>query len=436
MNKRTKGKTGRIGRHLWRLLFMCWLLYPSFVSAQRHIELRPFLTVGEEFDDNINLDYRDKESDFITTVSPGFSLSLLSQHTLLDLTYAPTFVWYAKESDNNTTRQSGTLTFGRDLSQNWRLDASDTFLRSEEPLEEAEAFEGVVATGTRRTRNTYWRNEGRASASYTFAQESALTVGYSNSLLMNDSETEDDGTIQNLYASAIYWFDIRNGMEVNGEYTIADFTNDTVEPQDDYTGFTVGGRYIRRFSPHTTASLGYDYTRRDFDGETENYGIHSPYVRVEHAYSPTLSFVLGLGYFWQVLEDSDGQDGYTFEVNMTKNFQHGSFILGGNGGYEEQYLVEEPSGFVQYWSGQTRVDYQLYETVTGYAGGFYRLNEDQDNRQWSTWQGNVGARWNFLRWLSLSLDYLHSEQDDDVQENSYTDNRVMLLFTASTLYRW
>jgi uncharacterized protein (PEP-CTERM system associated) len=84
----------------------------------------------------------------------------------------------------------------------------------------------------------------------------------------------------------------------------------------------------------------------------------------------------------------------------------------------------------------TNVDYQLLERLSSYVDGSYRRDKDEVSREWKTWIGRCGIRWVFQRWYSLSLDYRHARRDDDVDADDYKVNRVMLVLSASRLYRW
>ncbi len=408
------------------------LLSPRPSFSQTHIELTPSISVGETYDDNIDLEADNEKSDYITTVSPGLELHVLSEKTDFGLRYAPTFVWYADYDDNNTTRHSGALTLLQDLSQNWRLELSDTYIQSEEPIEETEGI-----TGVRRTRNTYQRNAAHVDFRYSFGPENVLNFGYRHSLLENDDVTLDDSTEQSPYASMTYWFNTQNGMELSYSYVTLDFSRDDNSiPGDDYTGHAPGIRYLRRFSPHSTGFAGYTYTTRNFDGVTENYDVHDGSVGIEHAFSPELSLTADLSYFIRKSEFSDDDDGPTFHASLVKGFERGSLTFGGDGGWDETYMDAEDRGFTKFWGAMTRLEYRLLESLNGHLDGSYRWEEDDSNIVSKTWRGNCGLSWDFHRWFSLALDYTYTDRDDDIDTDDYAVNRVMLRLTGSRLFRW
>lgn len=409
------------------------LLLPQTSIAKYRVELTPSVSVGEVFDDNIYLDSTDEESDYITEVSPGLNLSVLSEHSELELAYAPTFVWYADDDENNTVRHLGSISYGQELSQHWRLDLTETYLRSEEPLETTEEIEGV-----RSTRNEYERLYGSASLGYLFGPENTLTFGYRHSLLENEDVTLDDGMLSMPFANVAYWFNVKNGVELDYEYTDADFSrDDAFVAEDDYTGNAAGIRYIHRYTPHTSASIGYDFTTRDFDGLTEDYHIHEGLVGLEHAFSPDFSISLEGGYFLVRNDYSDDQDGITYRASLVKRFERGSLTIEGSGGWDESYLEAERRGLTRYWMVGPDLEIQFSKPFFGYVGGYYRQDErDIDNREWTSWRGNCGLRWEFVKWLSLSLDYTYAERDDTVDIEDYKVNRVMLKLKAAPLFRW
>jgi hypothetical protein len=413
------------------------LFFPCISFAQYHVVFTPSISVDEEYNDNLFLDKTDKVSDYITTVSPAFNLSFLSQHTTLGLSYSSGFVWYAENSDLNQTtpRQAGSLTLGQELSQHWSLNLSDTYLRTEQEINNLAGYEDIE--GVRHDRKPYWVNSGNVALNYSFGPQDTVSFGYRNSYLENESDTLDNGMQQGAFGNLTYWFDIRNGMELDYAYTKADFwRNEGPTETDDYTGHDAGLRYIRQFSPHTSGSLGGGFATRNFDGPTAGYNVYDGSIGLNHSFSEYLSLSANAGYFIQKTDDGDTDSGPTYGVSLTKQFNRGSFSVGGNGGWREHYLEAESRGFVQYWGVNSSVQYQLLESLSGHASLAYIVSKDETNREWKTWYGGCGLSRPLLRWLSASLNYSYENRIDDVGIEDYTVNRVMLFLTASTLYRW
>ena len=419
----------------WKIFFffvISFFLFPMICMAEYRFELTPRISVSQVYDDNIYLDNNNEKSDYLTTVSPGINLMISSLNRSLSLDYSPTWVYYDEYDENDTVRHAGNLDFWQNIAEHLRFNLTDTYLKSEEPLEETEEVEA-----DRSTRDTYERNTGSASFLYQFGPEDTVTFGYRHSLLENEDVTLNDGKIQNPFANMTYWFDIKNGVELNYEFTDAKFSRDDgTEAEDDYTGHGAGIRYIYRFTQNTNGSIGYDFTTRNFDGGTPDYEIHEELIGFEHALSPDASLSLGGGYFTQKREGFGDETGYSYNASLAKRFQRGSFSIGGRGGWDEAYLEAERRGFTRYWSADSRLEYTFMQELNGYAGGSYRRDRDSANREWKTQRANCGVRLMFMRWFSLSMDYSYAQRDGDFDLEDYTDNRVMLTLSASKLYRW
>ncbi len=419
------------------LLIPILLLLSTQASyAQTHVELTTALSLKQEYDDNLDLDASNEQSDYVTMLSPSVSLSLLSQHTQLGLAYTPSFVWYTEESEDNTVRHSATLTFSHDLSEHLRFEFSDTYVKSDDPLEETEEI-----VGARDTRNTYQRNTGDVSLTYLFGPQNSLTMGYRNSTLKNDDVDEDDGRSQSPYATLSYRINIKNRFELEYEYEREDFWRENASPavptEDDSYGHGSGISYFYSFTPHTTGMLRYRVTTRNYDGTEEDYKVHDGSAGFDHAFSPSYSISAEVGYFIQKNAFSSDETGFTYDASMTRRFERGSISIGGIGGWDETTLQANSTGFTRYWSAKVSTDYQITEPLAVHAAGFFRHDKEEDaNREYDTMGGSCGLSWTFLRWFSLSLDYAYAERDDDLTADSYTDNRVSLTLMASRLYRW
>jgi hypothetical protein len=403
--------------------------------AQTRIEVTPMITVSETYDDNINLTRTNKVSDYITVVTPGVALNLSREHTNLQLNYAPSFYRYAENDDLNYTAQSAGLNFGQDLVQGLRFNLADTYLQSEDPLQDPQNIQGL-----RQTRNKYWTNITNASFGYTFGAQSQVNVGYSYYYYRNDEITLDDSTVQNPYANLTYWFDVKNGAEVTYGYTDAQFTrDDNLLAASDYTSNAAGMRYLRRFTPNSKGYVGYNYATFDYERFLpQDFGVHSGLVGLDHSFSPEYTVAASVGYFIRVNEITDNQDGPTYSASLIRRFAGGSITVGGNGGWSYENLqqgVGLTSGFSQYYGGYVNGTYEILERVNIYGGLSYRHDKYTLDKS-DYFRGNCGVRWDFLRYYFVALDYSYIDRSEDLGLNEYTDNRIMLSIGASKLYQW
>ena len=405
--------------------------------AQNRFEVTPSISVNETYDDNIYLSKNNKVDDFITVVSPGIALALVREHTNLQLSYMAGIVRYADQDQNDTTRHSANLSFGQDLTQRLRFNLTDTYLKSEDPLADPQNVQGL-----RKTRNEYWTNAAQASLNYIFGAENQVNVGYSYDYIENDEVSLDDSEVQNPYFSLTYWFDVKNGTELRYGYTDAQFSReDSLLAAPDYTAHAPGIRYMRRFSPKSTAYVGYNYSAYDYEPRRllEDFVVHDGAVGLEHSFSPEYTVAASAGYFIRVNEITDNQDGPTFTASVTRRFARGSITAGGNGGWSYENLQQGlalTSGFSQYYGAYIKGTYQILEPVNVYAGASYRHDKyTLDKSDFFT--GNAGLRWTFLRWFALNLDYSYAQRDSDISTgDDFKANRVALILTASKLFIW
>jgi hypothetical protein len=416
---------------------MFLLLSPLPAFAQYEYQLTPSIGVSEEYNDNINAAATNEESDYITGLTPAINFDILTQNTTLDFRYAPTFVFYKNNKQNNTTRHLSTLAWDQRLSQYLNFNISNTFYFSEQPIE----YDPNVV-GVRTSRQTYWRNTGQFNFDVLFAPQSALTFGYYLNHLENEDPTITDGRIQRPSVTLGYSFNIHNQIQIRYAYDKVDFSRDDPPStivqffQNDYTGNNSGFRYTYRFNPNTSAYVDYGYADRDFDGPTPNYKVHQISGGFDHAFSPETYLLLSGGYFIQDNEFFGETSDYLYSVRLTKQFQYGNFSIGGTGGWDENFLDAQRFGFTRYSSADARIDYQVAERLNFNVGGSYRLDRDNLNFEWTTARGNFGLRWTFLQYLSLTLDYSYAARHSDRPFDEFKINRIMLSFSASKLYRW
>jgi hypothetical protein len=415
------------------MIFLLLTTLPAF--AQFHYELTPGISVFETYDDNIDFTPTNEISDYITGLTPSLNFDVLTERTDLRFYYAPTFVFYKDNKQNNTTRHLATLTWGQELSRYLRFNLTDTYYQSEEPIEHSDTVVGI-----RNTRQTYQRNLGEASVSFLFGPENRISLGYGVNHLINEDPSIDDGRIQTPNATLAYWFNVKDGVEFNYEYIKADFWQDEGLARDDFTGHGGGARYIHRFNPQTSVSVRYDITTRDFDLLPADFDVHQGLAGFAHAFSPNVSLSLVGGYFMVDFKQFDDEEtGPAYDVLLTTRFERGTFTIGGTGGwwFYGDTIDPENRGITKYYRADTRIEYQLAERFGIYAGGFYRLDRDvTTKREWDIWRGDAGLSWSFFQYFVLSLDYRYALRDDDVDTADYKNNRIMLNITASKLYRW
>jgi hypothetical protein len=410
-----------------------FFMMPSMSHAKSQSVFTPSISIGEFHDDNIYLDADDEKGDWVTIISPSLVYSLISEdNDNIQFRYSPTLVRYKNEDQNDTVRHSGALTISNNLTGHLRLELSDTYLKTEDPVEETEGIFGI-----RRTRNVYQRNTGRAGFSFAFGPENTFSLGYGHSMLLNDDVRLNDYMVSNPNATLTLWFNKKDGIELNYRYTTAEFTrDDNGIPYDDYTGNNAGLSYMHRFGTRTTLSLGYELTDREFEGLTENYSVHDGSVGLTHNFSNKTSLSISGGYFLQKNEYSDDDNGYTYDMSLKRDFERGSISISGTGGWREGYQEATRTGFTKYYGVGSTFNYQVLERLNNNAGLSFMHDRYAQGRIISDYyRANYGWRLSFLRWFSISLDYSFIRRDYNINVLDYKVNRIMMTLTASKAFR-
>jgi hypothetical protein len=223
-----------------------------------------------------------------------------------------------------------------------------------------------------------------------------------------------------------YWFNIRNGMTLDYGFTLGDF-----ERSPDFVGHTVTGRYTYRFNPRTSVFGEYTYLLRDFEPPSNDYDVHRPSLGISHSFSPTLSGSAQAGYYWQNPERGSTTGGPFFNASLTQRAEKTTYTLLLQGGYTEDYFTSENLGFTKYYRGVGTISRRLLERMTvGFTGTLERAEYSSDRKDW-TWGINGNVSYSLLKWLTLSLEGSHRDNNSNLDDFDYTEYRGIFRITAS-----
>ena len=431
----------------WLTIFLV-ILIPSLAWAELgdlFSQFQPYITLQEEYTDNLDLTPRNTTSDFITTVYPGLKISTLPRSTRtgefrpasssqetsygVDFDYRAGFNFYAKETDRNYVGVNGTLNAWYTLDRRLTFRARNYSLRSQEPREQdysSTALPGQSLLATQITKDPYFRNVFQPSVEYQFGKENRLALNYVNNIYRTQNPSAGDSTENSVNPTLTYWFDIRNGVSLEYGLSLGHF-----QKSPDLTGQRAAARYIHRFNPRTSLYANYAFLRQDFDPPGNDYDVHTPTFGIDHAFSRTLSGRAQLGYFWQDSQNGSTQRGLNYALGLTQRAQRTTYTLSFQGGYTEDYFTSQNLGFTLYHRGIGTVTYRLMQKMTvGLTGSLERAEYATDRKD-VIYGISGNASYQLLRWLSVSLNASHRRDDSDNNAFGYTENRAMLGITAA-----
>jgi len=87
--------------HLWLIVFVSLVMTWGSAASAAQLLFTPRATVTEKYSDNIYLTNKDKEDDFITTPTIGFTAEVPGQTTGVSLSYDGGYNFYAKNDEND-----------------------------------------------------------------------------------------------------------------------------------------------------------------------------------------------------------------------------------------------------------------------------------------------------------------------------------------------
>jgi hypothetical protein len=406
--------------------------------------LIPFIGFQTEYDDNIFLD-RSRRCDLITTISPGINFFSEKQKGKIGLYYSPGFTYFRDHSEYDYTSHSFSATGEYRLTEHMNFDVTDDYVRTNEPsLDQLIEYSGYVSyggpdTGTireLRTRNRSTKNINvlQPRFTYQFGPENFLRFYYRNTLYKDEDPTVDDFTENFISSEMEYWFNIRNGVIFTYEYL-----NGDVDISSDFDSHSIRPRYTHRFTEHFELYGEYRFLTYDFENEDQSvsdFDNHESNIGFNYQYSPHLSFNGYGGYYIVKPARRDTKDGYNLSLGTTLTRQHLTFNFNVVKGYDVDYFILDDSGYSKYWGITTGLFYDIRQNIRMTAWGAYFKRDYQEgvgltanDREDDIYRFNSNIVYNFSRFASFELGYVHEERSSSESSNSYIDNRIMAMIT-------
>jgi hypothetical protein len=396
------------------------VLWPH--NGHAAMEFTPRVTAGAEYTDNVRLSPDNPASDTITTVTPGINLEVSGRPAGLTLDYAPSYVDYADDTFEDYWRHLASGSAWWQPVRSTRFELSDTFLKTEDPISDDDLT-------VRRTRNPYTRNTATARMDYRFGDDNRAYVDGLYTFLENEDPTIEDSQRFGGSAGVAYWFNIRWGMDIDGEYYRGEY-----EASEDFTDLVGRLRLNHRFNPHFTGYVGYAHTFHDFDDDGDDFQIYDGSIGFDYAISMSMDLGMSAHYFVRDFEESQDQSETPVNINLSKRFQRGSINLDGEGGYDYTTTSAENLGYYIYYQGGLSADYAFTRRLSGDANALYAYRDYKDTpteRQDDVIRAGCGLSFQILQWLSMRAGYLYRTIDSTDEVNDYKENRVSLSFTLA-----
>lgn len=353
------------------------------------LEIHPFASVEQKYDDNIFLEPDDQENDdWITTTTLGIGLEMpivpeREKDFLFKAKYAADIIRFWDHTNQNRVDHTVQVLADFNFANDFTLKLEERFKKTADPPNsELTALE-------KRFRN-------RAQIIFGYKREKiGFDLGYRN--------TRDD--YKNL-----------NNLD-KYEHTI-----------------TTTGYY--QIFPKTSVFAEYNFGTINYDDNTTNSDseYHQGRMGVKGKIAPKLTGVVKAGYKYTSYDESSKSDfkGFTLFGNLTYELKERTTL----NIYGERASIESTYKTNSYFESNKiglKLDHQLLQRLFFVAGGFYQLNEYPDETTEGTqtakrkdhiWDGNVGLRYEIKDWASVETNYEYKQRDSKFGTFDYKDNKI------------
>ena len=401
------------------------------------MKFTPRIDVSEEYNDNIYLDRRDKEDDWITTIAPGLSFFMQTNNLDVDLDYSWDLRYYKDNTDENQT----------DFKDIQRAQGTATLFPGDPFTVVANANVSTVIVDER--------------------ESSADENSFVNRALMYDLSINPSYNWRitpTFNASLGYLYNYVNYQQLGSwEYENNDAPSDW---QEHVVNFNLN----KQFSPRTSCGIGYVFTDHNYsdsnDEDEEDFQRHDIFANIEQKIGSRLTLNLMGGVNFFDYDESGSYDGNVWEVAIdyiASERLNLSLIYGRNYSVSVDRGISESDdaratityhdrlnvsleGFVcKSTYSEDGIEFNSGDTEDRSVGGLlhlsyplgkrFTLNFDTDYTYWEFKPDNekvdryafVGSiDYNFLRNFDISLSYTYRINDSNMDENDYRNNIAIL----------
>ncbi|MBV2132958.1 outer membrane beta-barrel protein [Pseudomonas sp. MAP12] len=381
-----------------------WAIEPQYIKLTESTLFIPTLQLKEVYDDNFHADDNNEQSSWITTLAPSFTLAGKGNKSGYLINYtASSDTFHSSQKDNNTdhifTAESNLEFNARNrlkLNAGYRdIEETATLNQNQENDQyNSKTIGGVYTYGARTA-----RAQIDLGANYD-------ELRYSNSNHLNDDEERDTTALRSTFYYRVAP-DTRLLLEArHTDYDYISDTNSSSTNIDLLTGVTWDA------TAKTSGSIKVGRGQKDYD----NSGIDTASTGM-----------------WEVGATWKPRTYSTFRLTTRRAFDEGSNSVGtiGDGTDTTVRNTNDDSavklqtttlGWKHYWIEH------LYSDLSYTRMDLEYLDSNREDKLNNI---GLGLTYEMRRWLDIGLGYKYSENDSDVNSESYERNIYALTINAS-----
>ncbi len=424
-------------------------------------------TLEQIYDSNIFLEpegenRHESRSDFRTNISPTIGIRNESQFRVLSFEYAPSYSYFARNTNENYLRQTLAFDFNQGISSHIYFYVHDSFDYNEEPISE---YGEEQSTSVNYGRRKNIRNNGEGGFVYRFGPEDFFRIYYYDNRLLypddsgygrqdNRIESSDDSVEYGPGIQVGYWITQRNGVSFLYEWQRVDYEIRSSRRIDH-----LDAGYSYRWSPHTTLRIDYILDNvRTYGRLSPDYKIHQAAAGFEKMFSQSLSLTFLAGFYHRTMEDtileeetdldigSSHNNGFMGHMAIRYTQSNWNVSLTGEGGVRLEFADYNNRGFTPYREISLDGHYYFSDRLHGFLSLSYTHEMSPDtlmalvegDHRTETYNVSTGVEYLLLEWLTCSAEYQYNDQSEtqvsDLHLTGYNDHVFSIRFTAT--YDW
>ncbi len=375
------------------------------------LEVHPSVGLSGTYNDNIykNFGNLKSEADYITTLSPGIQFFLPIQRHNLQLGYQADINWYKNNSDTNYFNQQASGALNLNFTGGLTVNVSDLYSDTTVPRR-GKSTPGVSGAADTYHEMPYISNDFNFLAKYQFVDRWAIEGRYNN-----------------------FDYGYKNRYDEAGSYKRNRF----------------GGSLYYRFTAKIDALVDYNYAQNDYkiNGPANNNKVQGTYVGLSFDPTSRMRGFLKLGWGQKDYDNNivaGRNTSFSFFsslVDLTYTLsRYDRFNLRANRTAEDDVLTQAPFintdiflGYNHIFSWNEKVSFNdnlgygsmAFEGSTTDIDGAIKIRDDK------RFSGGLGVGYALQRWLNLGLNYSYTNNDSNMLNYKYTENKVWVNATAA-----
>jgi hypothetical protein len=405
------------------LSFCLWL--PSLAIAAQ-MEIHPYLTVSEQYDDNINLTPDNEEEDWVTTVAPGFSLNYGARSLDATVDYSLHYIFYKNNSEDNqdtfkdVQRANVQLLFfpGRAFT----LTISENITR--EAIDERDVFS---PDNQRINMTTVYSTRVSPQYSWRLSPTFSLVFGYDYQRTDYTEGEADDGQDHTGRVSLVKILSatLESSLNYSCNRHLADVDMDDYDEQNISLGLTY------QPSSRTSLALQGGLSSVDYNDGSDSTEDASWSVDLSHRLTNVLSTNLSFSQNFSTSASLGLERSRQAAWGLT--WERQQLTVAGEIYWQQSDFLQEDRQDDAYGT-RLSLSQQFSRRLSGAINGDYERAEFDDpgpDEQVDRYSLGGSLSYSFSRFVT-SLAYRHRINQSNVDNNDYTNNTVTL--TASVRF--